>query len=164
MAAAIDVWHLYVAAVTVVKAFPIMLSSLLKVHNIVLTVLILFTVFYTLDYLVSRPIIVLHPSSQIINLNQTATFKCNATGYNSSIRWTIKSGSFPRKVTGVNSNILVIPGVRASDANTYTCVASNQAGMASSYAKLTVAGMISIDILGLYYHVQFSLYHTVLRM
>ena len=89
----------------------------------------------------------MHPSSQTINLTQTATFTCNATGYISSYQWTIQSGSFPGKVTGINSNTLVIPNVRSSDANTYTCVASNQAGMVSSRAKLTVAGMIIIDIL-----------------
>ena len=76
-----------------------------------------------------RPVIVLHPSSQNINLTQTATFTCNATGYDVGYQWTIQSGSFPSKVVGINSSTLVIPDVRSSDVNTYTCVASNQGGV-----------------------------------
>ena len=45
-------------------------------------------------------------------------------------------------MTGINSNILVIPDVKSSDDNTYTCVASNEGGSVSSNAaKLTVTGM-----------------------
>ena len=93
----------------------------------------------------SRPVIVLHPSSQYINLTQTATFICNATGYNNiiSYQWTIQSGSFANKVIGINSNTLVIPDVRSSDANTYACVASNQGGSVSSRAvRLVVTGIV----------------------
>ena len=92
-------------------------------------------------YLVQRPVFVTQPSSQSVNLIQTATFTCNATGYNVSYQWTIGSGSFPNKVTDINSNILVIPNVRSSDDNTYTCVASNEGGNVSSKAaQLTVTG------------------------
>ena len=87
------------------------------------------------------------PSSQQINLTQNATFTCNATGHNVSYQWTIGSGSFPSKVTGINSNTLVIPDVRSSDDNTYTCVASNEGGNASTNAtKLTVTGMAIIIV------------------
>ena len=91
--------------------------------------------------IVPRPVIVLHPSSQYINLTQTATFTCDATGYNNRIsyQWTIQSGSFANKVIGINSNTLVIPDVRSSDVNTYTCVASNQGGSVSSHAARLVA-------------------------
>ena len=82
-----------------------------------------------------------HPSSQSVDLTQTAIFTCNATGYNVSYQWTIGTGSFPNKVTGINSNILVIPNVRSSDNNTYTCVASNEGGnVSSNVAQLTVTG------------------------
>ena len=85
--------------------------------------------------------IVTHPSSQSVDLTQTATFTCNATGYDVSYQWTIGSGSFPNKVTDINSNTLVIPNVRSSDDNTYTCVASNEGGSVSSNAaQLTVTG------------------------
>jgi len=58
-----------------------------------------------------------------------------------SYEWTIGSGSFPSKVTGINTNILVIPDVRSSDDNTYTCVASNEGGnVSSNTARLTVTG------------------------
>ena len=71
-----------------------------------------------------------------------------ATGYNVSYQWTIGSGSFPSKVTSINSNTLVIPNVRSSDDNTYTCVASNQGGSVSSNAaKLTVTGMTNNNTL-----------------
>ena len=86
-----------------------------------------------------------HPSSLYTNLTQTATFTCSATGYNVNYQWTIGSGSFPSKVTDINSNILVIPDVRSSDNNRYTCVASNQGGSISSKAaKLRVTGIVII--------------------
>ena len=89
------------------------------------------------------PVFVSYPTPQHVNLTQTAIFTCNATGYNVSYQWTIGSGSFPNKVIGIDSNTLVIPDVRSSDDNTYTCVASNEDGNASSNAtKLTVIGMI----------------------
>ena len=92
--------------------------------------------------LVTSPGFVSLPSPQHVNLTETAMFTCNATGYDISYQWTIGSGSFPSKVIGINSNILVIPDVRSSDDNTYTCVASNEGGNASSNAtKLTVIGM-----------------------
>ena len=99
-------------------------------------------VIYFVFYLVTYPIFVSHPTPQHLDLTQTATFTCNATGHNVSYQWTIGSGSFPSKVTGINSNTLVIPDVRSSDDNTYTCVASNEEGNVSSNAtKLTVTGM-----------------------
>ena len=91
--------------------------------------------------LVERPVIITHPSSQSADLTQTVTFICNATGYNVSYQWTIGSGSFPNKLTGINSNTLVIPIVRSSDDNAYTCVASNEGGnVSSNTAQLTVTG------------------------
>ena len=97
---------------------------------------------YVICVLVPRPVIVSHPSSQYINLTQNAIFTCTTTGYNVSYQWKIGSGSFPSKVTGINSNTLVIPDVRSSDDNTYTCVASNQRGSVSSNtARLLVIGM-----------------------
>ena len=85
--------------------------------------------------------IVIQPSSQSVDLTQTTTFTCNATGYNVSYQWTIGLGSFPNKVTGINSNTLVIPNVKSSDDNTYTCVASNEGGnVSSNAAQLTVTG------------------------
>ena len=96
--------------------------------------------------LATYPVFVSHPTPQHVNLTQTVIFTCNAIGYNVSYQWTIGSGSFPSKVTGINSNTLVIPDVRSSDDNTYTCVASNEGGNATSNAiKLTVIGMTMYD-------------------
>ena len=91
----------------------------------------------------------LEPISVNVDLTQTATFICSATGYDVNHKWTIGSGSFPSKVTGINTNTLVIPDVRSSDDNTYTCVASNEGGsVLSNDAKLTVTGMIMKMLLG----------------
>ena len=52
-------------------------------------------------------------------------------------------------MTGINTNTLMIPDVRSSDDNKYTCVASNEGGSVSSNgAKLTVTGMIVMMLLG----------------
>jgi len=86
---------------------------------------------------------------QSVDLTQTATFTCSATGYNVRYQWTIGSGSFPNKVTGINTSTLVISDVRSSDDNTYTCMASNEGGnVSSSAARLTVTGMTMIILLG----------------
>ena len=89
------------------------------------------------------PSITAHPSPQSVNLTQTATFTCSATGYNVSYQWTIGSGSFPNgRVTGINSNTLMISNVISSDNDNYTCVVSNEGGNVSSTpARLTVTGM-----------------------
>ena len=69
-------------------------------------------------------------------------FTCAAAGSNITYHWRIGSGSFPSKVTGIYSNTLVIPDVRSSDSNTYTCVANTEGRSISSNAtKLTVTGM-----------------------
>ena len=81
------------------------------------------------------------PSSKTVNLAESVTFTCTAIGYGiTSYMWTIGSGSFPNKVTGMESNTLVIPSVRSSDDNTYSCVASNMAGNGKSTVQLTVTG------------------------
>ena len=101
------------------------------------------------NYVVALPTIVLESIPARVDLTQTATFTCSATGYNVSYKWIIESGSFPSKVSGINTNTLVIPDVRSSDDNTYTCVASNEGGSVSSNgAKLTVTGMIMMMLLG----------------
>jgi len=85
----------------------------------------------------------MQPSFQTVHLSQNAAFSCSATGYNVNYEWNIGSGSFPSKVTGINSNTLVIPDVRSSDGNTYTCTISNDGGsVTSDEAQLTtVTGM-----------------------
>ena len=84
----------------------------------------------------------INPKFANVYLKQTATFTCFAIGYNISYQWIIGSGSFPSKMTGINSNTLVIPSVELSDDNTYSCVASNEAGgVPSEVAELTVIGM-----------------------
>jgi len=105
-------------------------------------------IFIVMFYL-SVPVIITHPTSESVDLIQTATFTCSATGDDLQYGWTIGSGSFPSKVTGINTNTLMIPYVRSSDDNTYTCVASNEGGSVSSNtARLTVTGMTILMLLG----------------
>ena len=100
-------------------------------------------------YIVQRPEFAVVPLSQSVDLTQNAKFTCSATGYNVTYKWTIGSGSFPSEVIGINTNTLMIPDVRSSDDNTYTCVASNERGSVSSHtARLTVTGMTMMMLLG----------------
>ena len=56
------------------------------------------------------------------------------------------------KVTGINTNTLVIPDVRSSDDNTYNCVVSNEGGSrgisSRGAVRLTVTGMTMMMLLG----------------
>jgi len=107
------------------------------------------TNFYVVYYTVLRPEFVTRPSPQSVDLTQIATFTCSATGYNVQYEWRIRLGSFPDKVTGINTNTLVIPDVRSSDDNTYSCIVRNEAGSRGeiggrSAPRLTVTGMTMI--------------------
>ena len=77
-----------------------------------------------------------------VELTETATLGCFALGYNVSYQWIIGSGSFPSKVIGINNSTLVIPDVRLSDENTYTCVATTYKGcVLSNSTQLRANGM-----------------------
>jgi len=93
-----------------------------------------------------------HPITlESVDLAQTGTFICSTAGHtcNINFHWRIESGSFPSKVTGVNTNTLVIPDVRSSDNNNYTCVASNGAGSSTAaVTQLKVTGMSIMMLLG----------------
>ena len=93
-------------------------------------------------HIVSSPEFFEQSSTQNVELTQCAKMTCSTTGYNVNYQWTIGSGLFPSKVTGINTNTLVIPDVRSSDDNTYTCTISNDGGsVTSNPAKLTVTDM-----------------------
>ena len=122
--------HMYVHTYMVIKSQNRKLCTYMYIN-----------VIHSIFVVVVPPVIVLHPYSQSVNLNQTAIFTCNATGYNISYQWITGSGSFPSKVTNTISNTLIIPNVRSTDNNNYACVVSNKAGEVSSkIAKLTVTG------------------------
>jgi len=54
----------------------------------------------------------------------------------------------PSNVIGTNTNTLMIPSVRSSNDDTYTCVAYNEGGTISSHpARLTVTGMPKMMLL-----------------
>jgi len=102
--------------------------------------------------LVKYPKFLMQPSSSSVNVTQSAVFECSATGYNVEYQWRIGSGSFPSKVTGINTNTLVIPYVRSSDDNIYTCTISNDGGsVTSNPVKLTVTGMYDYYLLQVNY-------------
>ena len=95
-----------------------------------------------ISFLATPPTFTTLPSPQEVDLTQKATFMCSATGDDVKYEWTIGSGSFPAKVTGIYTNTLVIPDVRSSDDNTYLCSISNDGGSVSSDpVQLTVTGM-----------------------
>ena len=86
------------------------------------------------------------PKPQAIDLTQTATFTCSATGYNISYSWINenKSESFPDKVMGTNSNTLMIPNVRSTDAGKYCCNYRNNACTKSRCSTLIVKGVYNM--------------------
>ena len=91
-------------------------------------------------FIVKPPIIVNVTISQNLDILQTAVLTCIATGYNVSYYWAIGSGQFPSKVTGVNSDTLIVPDLRSSDNNSYTCMAVNIGGSVYNTKELIVTG------------------------
>ena len=99
---------------------------------------------FSLFLLVAAPTLTILPLPQSVDLTQTATFTCSTAGDDVKYQWTIGSGSFPSKVTGINTDTLVIPDVRSSDGNTYYCTISNDGGsVTSDPVKLTVTGRLT---------------------
>jgi len=95
-------------------------------------------------FIVKAPTFTSSPMPQSVQLKDTAKFTCSTTGYKVKYKWTSGSGSFRSEVTGINTNTLVIPDVKSTDDNTYTCTISNVGGKTTSApAKLTVTGMLS---------------------
>ena len=85
----------------------------------------------------------LQPPTLNVEVTKTFSTRCFAIGYNVSYQWIIKSGLFPSKVGGINDSLLIIPDVRSSDENTYTCVATTVTGcVASNSTQLIVTGKI----------------------
>ena len=86
------------------------------------------------------------PKPQAIDLTQTATFTCSATGYNISYFWTNgdKLEPFLDKVMGINNNTLVIPNVRSTDAGKYCCNYRNNACTKKRCSMLVVKGMYNM--------------------
>ena len=83
----------------------------------------------------------IQPQSLSVDLLQTARLTCSATDHKARYQWTMESGSFPTKVTGISTNTLVIPDVRSSDDNTYFCaIIDDKTNVTSNPAKLTVTG------------------------
>jgi len=86
-------------------------------------------------------------SQKSIDIKQNASLTCSVIGgCNVHYQWIIKSGSLPSKVTGVNTDTLLIPDVRSSDENTYACVASGQGGSVTTVTQLTVTGKTIITL------------------
>ena len=79
--------------------------------------------------------------SENLDILQQAVLTCNATGYGISYDWTIGSGQFPSKVIGVNTATLIVPDLRSTDSNVYTCEASNLKGSVNSSILLAVTGI-----------------------
>ena len=93
---------------------------------------------------IGKPSIALsQPPVYTIELAETTNIKCFAIGYNVNYQWTVGSGLFPSKITGINDSTLVIPDVRLSDENIYTCVVTTRAGCVSTTStQLIVTGIL----------------------
>ena len=85
----------------------------------------------------TAPAIVNQPQSQLVALGDTATFVVDVSGNPApTLQW--KKGT--SLITGATSATLILTNVQPSDAGTYTAVATNSAGTAtSSGAVLTVS-------------------------
>ena len=88
--------------------------------------------------------ITINPSPLFVALLNDARLTCLAMGYKVRYDWTVEPGygSFPYKVTGINTNELVIPEVKSSDEKVYLCTAYNQGGSITTRVRLIVTGMI----------------------
>lgn len=96
---------------------------------------------WTYSAVQNAPVITNQPQSLVINDGQNATFTAAASG--DSLTWTWFKNSAPivngGNIVGASSPSLLIVNVSQSDAGTYTAVASNLLGTAtSSAATLTV--------------------------
>ena len=92
---------------------------------------------------VRRPKIVFFSPVQTVSLTtKNVMLKCVSIGYNVQYLWKNGSGSSLSKVTGTNTNVLVIPDVRSIHGIIYTCVASNEGGNVTRNIHLNVTGMV----------------------
>ncbi|XP_055486212.1 roundabout homolog 1-like, partial [Leucoraja erinacea] len=87
-----------------------------------------------------RPSFVKKPNSQVLLVDETVEFKCEARGDPTpSVHWRKEDGVLPKLRSEIQGgNTLVITRVTGADVGTYTCVADNMVGKTEASATLTV--------------------------
>ncbi|XP_028400222.1 protein sidekick-1-like [Dendronephthya gigantea] len=105
-----------------------------------MVVFIAISVFY--ETRSEKPVIIKRPTSQNVYINQSAIFVCHVQSNTEFvIGWIKNDKQLLRNVTSssqVLNDSLTIAHARRRDAGTYTCRASNAAGVSSAQATLTV--------------------------
>ncbi|XP_078416540.1 roundabout homolog 1 isoform X3 [Cetorhinus maximus] len=87
-----------------------------------------------------RPSFVKKPNNQVLLVDETVEFKCEARGDPTpTVHWRKEDGLLPKSRYEIQGgNTLVIRHVTAADVGTYTCVAENMVGKTEASVTLTV--------------------------
>ncbi|XP_035240222.1 LOW QUALITY PROTEIN: roundabout homolog 1-like [Anguilla anguilla] len=87
-----------------------------------------------------RPSFVKRPSSQVVLVEESVEFRCEARGDPvPTVRWKKEDGDLPKGRYEIREDhTLKVRRVTSADVGTYTCVAENMVGKAEASATLTV--------------------------
>lgn len=97
----------------------------------------------TVNVPVSLPVFTAQPSSQTMATGSTVVFKAAASDA-ASFQWKFNGAS----IEGATNAMLVLPSLSATNAGSYTCVATNSAGSATSNAATLAVGSFSAATTG----------------
>ena len=93
----------------------------------------------------SAPAVVISPMKQVVKENQSAIFRCSATGNpKPSVSWVRSDPNWTDHFLYESNGTLEVRDVSITDAGVYTCVAKNLLGAMNKSAILTVKGKIHI--------------------
>ena len=92
---------------------------------------------------ISAPTVVISPMIQTLRENQTAIFRCSATGNpKPSVTWLRSNRNWTGHFRYQSDGRLEVRGVSLTEAGEYTCVAENVLGAMNKSAVLTVEGKV----------------------
>ncbi|XP_067046450.1 contactin-4-like isoform X1 [Acropora muricata] len=87
----------------------------------------------------SAPTVVISPMKQVVKENQSAIFRCSATGNpKPSVMWVLSDPNWTSHFLYESNGTLEVRDVSITDAGKYTCVAKNLLGAMNKSAILTV--------------------------
>lgn len=118
-----------------------MFCSLIAIRNFYLCLTCFLVVFYGTKS--EKPVIIKRPTSQNVYINQSAIFVCHVRSSTAFVIGWIKDNQQLQNVSSslqVLNDSLSIAHARRRDGGTYTCRASNAAGVSSAQATLRVLG------------------------
>ena len=94
---------------------------------------------------ISAPTVVISPMKQTLRENQTAIFRCSATGSpKPSVTWLRSDRHWTGHFRHQSDGTLEVRGVSITEAGVYTCVAKNVLGAMNKSAILSVKGKTHI--------------------